>query len=871
MQRSITLLFAITLSLFYLAACAPEIGEETTPIKALSMQSAMIVETGNIKAAKNAWMQNTWMQTFADDKTWTAFTEELSPLETIGDSLMDVLSHKRLFFSVELIGKSSFGILAATNIDDKTWKHIAKSLGSAANEYAGETIYSATQGETKLHISYLSNVLLCSPHRVLIEDGLRRLKSDYALNTDEQFTKMRSTSNRKDHFNVYVQYSEFTGLVNALLKDAKSDYMPNVSQWTALDVNLTNNGILLSGLSDMGDSLPSYLDGFNDQRAPKIQSSNIVPSSAALWINFSTNNFLKHLRMRDALRESKGTARRFNEHLDRIGVDFTNAFSRWVDHEYGLIYLNTSNHPRHKRVAFFSIRDAEGFMDAFSPVLDLDISGIQFRGETIYSTKHHNWLRALVGRAFNAFEARVMWVYNDHVFFAPTTDILTEFMTDVLDERTLSKSLPYRQFSGKIPDRAAIQITLLPNQAEGLINDYIPKSWASTIKRNETIREHTPYVSLQFQPQGKMAFTGLYMAYRSEVEQVVKPVWSADIPAPIVAGPFLLKNHYNQQNEIAVQDQNDVLYLFGSTGKLLWKTSLKGRIMGNVSQVDLYRNGKLQMAFNTPEYIYVLDRNGNPVDPFPAKAPSTITSPMAVFDYDKARNYRFIFACGNNIYNWDKKASDVKGWELNNVNDKVTRTPSHHVAGNKDYLVFITDNGRAYLTDRRGRVRVPSVLELPENHTGPYSVQVNTAERTIQLANITLDNELITVLSSGKKDITRLGRLPEQSQMTMWNDQMLIFGEKQLEWKDANNPLSIELEQHVSGYPQIFGKDKPQFFAVAGIENQIYIYDEHGKLMSGFPVYGTEKMILGNLFPSGGSVYMTTATPENKLVVYLIQ
>ncbi len=867
------LFFQIVIALIFLSvsACAPEVREHTSPIKALSTQSALIIETGNAKAAHSAWMQNTWMQTFVNDPAWTHFTDELAPLSKLSDSIMDILSQKRLFFSVELIGKSSFGILGSTSIDDETWLRIAQSLGENSSEYAGERIFSITQGETKLYLSALSNVLLCSPHSVLIEDGIRRLKSDHALDANEQFAKMRSTGNRKDHFNVYVQYSEFSGLVNALLNKPQADYIPNVSQWTALDINLTNTGILLSGLSDMGDSLPSYLDPFNGQRTPKIQSAAIVPSSAALWINFSTHNFLNHLRKRETLRESKGTARRFNDHLERIGVDFTNAFSRWVDHEYGLVYLNSSEHPRHKRIAFFSIRDTDGFLEAFTPLINANASPTQFRGETIYTTTHHNWLRALVGRAYNAMEVRFMWIYNGYVFFAPAADILTEFMTDVLDERTLNQSLPYRQFNGKIPDRAAIQITLLPNRAEGLINDYAPKSWASVIKRNETIVEHTPYVSLQFQPQGKMAFTGLYMAYQADVEQVVKPVWSADLPASVVAGPYLLKNHYNQQNEIAVQDQNDVLYLFGTTGKLLWKKPLKGRILGDIKQVDLYRNGKLQMAFNTPEFVYVLDRNGNPVEPFPAKAPNTITTPLAVFDYDNTRNYRFIFGCGDNVFNWDKRAKDVKGWELSKADGKLTQRPTHHVAGNKDYLVFITDNNLAYLTDRRGRVRVPKVLELPKNHSGPYSIQVNASERTIQLANITLDNELVTVLSGGKQDVTKIGQLPEQAQMLIWNEQMLIFGDKQLAWKDANNPLSIELEQRISGYPIIFGKNKPQFFAVAGNEHQIYIYDEKGNLLSGFPVYGTHKMTIGNLFPTGGSVYMTTITPENKLVVYLIQ
>ncbi len=851
-------------------SCEPETQDVTSPIKALSTQSAVIVETGNFHAARQAWMQNVWMQTFAEDRVWSSFTEQLDPLLGIGDSLDDFLANRRLFFSLELTGKGSFGILASTNINADEWAYIVNKHQGKKSAYSGKDILAFQRGENIIYAACNKDVLLCSPHNVLIEDGLRRLDSEHALDKNRVFNNMRKTTNRKDHFNVYVQYSEIATFIGGLLNKPKTDYFPDISRWTALDVNLTGNGILMSGLSDMGDSLPSYLDAFAEQKTPKIQSAHIVPSAAAMWVNFSTNNYLTHLRHREAFRKTKGSSRRFQDQLSRLDVDLEAAFARWVDHFYGLIYLESSNHPRHKRVAYFSIRDENGFTEAFSPLVDEEKT-TYFRGEKILALNQHNWLRSVSGRAFDAMETRFAWVFNNYVFFSASVDVLTDFMTDVLDERTLGQSLPYRNFTSKIPDKAAVQVTFSPKQARGLISDYTPKSWAEIIKRNETLLEHTPYVSLQYQPQGKMAFTGLYIAYQESVEQIVKPVWSADIPARVSAGPFLLKNHYNKQQEIVVQDENNVLYLFGTTGKLLWKKALDGRILGNIEQVDLFRNGKLQMAFTTPSQVVILDRNGNHVEPFPVKTKDTITSPLAVFDYDNTRNYRFVYATGNRIHNLDKTGKPVKGWELDKVEGQIKRTPEHHVAGSKDYLVFLTETNKAYLTDRRGRVRVKTVLDLPKNHHGPYQVQSNVAEKTVQLTNITLDGELMTVLSSGKKDIIDIGKLPDRAKVQIWNDQMLIYGENSIKWQDQNKPLTISLEQSMAGAPKIFGSKKPRFFATASNENQIYVFDENGQLVSGFPVYGTANMTLSALFPNGNSAYTITVTPENKLVVYLIE
>ncbi|MCH8547119.1 MAG: hypothetical protein LAT54_10335, partial [Cryomorphaceae bacterium] len=227
-------------------SCEPEIQDVTSPIKALSTQSAVIVETGNFPAAKQAWMQNAWMQTFAEDRVWSMFTEQLDPLLGIGDSLEDLLANRRLFFSLELTGKGSFGILSSTNLNSDEWAYIVKKHQGKKLTYSGKDILAFQSGENTIYAACNKNVLLCSPHNVLIEDGLRRLDSEHALDKNRAFNNMRKTTNRKDHFNVYVQYKEFATFIGGLLNEPKTDYFPDISRWTALDVNLTSNGILMS-------------------------------------------------------------------------------------------------------------------------------------------------------------------------------------------------------------------------------------------------------------------------------------------------------------------------------------------------------------------------------------------------------------------------------------------------------------------------------------------------------------------------------------------------------------------------------------------------------------------------------------------------
>ena len=106
-------------------------------------------------------------------------------------------------------------------------------------------------------------------------------------------------------------------------------------------------------------------------------------------------------------------------------------------------------------------------------------------------------------------------------------------------------------------------------------------------------------------------------------------------------GPFAVHNHKTQALEWVVQDEENQLYLLDTTGDIVWKKQLDGAILGPVTQVDLYRNKRLQLAFTTAKSFQVLDRNGNAVLGYSKKGMRS-SSTLAVFDYDKQRNYRLV-------------------------------------------------------------------------------------------------------------------------------------------------------------------------------------------------------------------------------------
>ena len=85
---------------------------------------------------------------------------------------------------------------------------------------------------------------------------------------------------------------------------------------------------------------------------------------------------------------------------------------------------------------------------------------------------------------------------------------------------------------------------------------------------------------------------------RSSINSITED-YNITLDASILNEPQLLNNHTNNQKDIAIQDINNNLYLISNQGKIFWKKQLDGNILGKIEQIDMYKNGRLQLVFAT--------------------------------------------------------------------------------------------------------------------------------------------------------------------------------------------------------------------------------------------------------------------------------
>jgi len=336
-------------------------------------------------------------------------------------------------------------------------------------------------------------------------------------------------------------------------------------------------------------------------------------------------------------------------------------------------------------------------------------------------------------------------------------------------------------------------------------------------------------------------------------------VFTATLEAPVYSRPQFLKNHRNGEMDVAVQDENNTLYLFSNTGALFWKKTLSGPIQGDIHQVDLFRNGRLQMAFTTNSKLMVLDRNGKEVSPFPKDFPGGNLGPLAVFDYEQNRNYRLVVTQGSKIFMFDGRGQAVSGFKFREAGSPVISVPKHIRIGNRDYLVFQLENGELKILNRVGnmRIRIRERFDFSSNPVFLYRSGFAFTER---------NGNLIRIDTRGKVSRTKLNLTPEHG-MDATIKTLAFMDDNRFKVKGNER----ELELGVYSRPRIFYLFDIIYVAVTDLQSQrVFLFRSTAAPVPGFPVEGSGPPDMADM-DNGRNPELVVPYRENAIRVYRIR
>jgi hypothetical protein len=436
--------------------------------------------------------------------------------------------------------------------------------------------------------------------------------------------------------------------------------------------------------------------------------------------------------------------------------------------------------------------------------------------------------------------------------FADDIELLQNIISNYQNKTTLSEQPYFTDIAEQLSDASSLLMVLSPSVLKDILSNNLNEDVSASFDNYKISALQFVYDTDFAHVNGIIKKTKVKAALNSISEEL-----NIKLDSDLLNNPQFVTNHITKQKEIVVQDIKNNLYLISNTGRIIWKKQLDGPVLGTIEQIDLYKNGKLQLAFTTPHKLYVIDRNGHDVSPFPGNFNDVITQPLSVFDYDHNKNYRLLVTQGKNLLMYDKNLKPVNGFVFKSANNTILNQPQHFRISGKDYIVFKTQNNM-YILDRTGRTRVtPKTSSSFSNETiYLYNNKFTTTSPEGNL--ITIDTKGNTVSQNLNLSSQHHIETSSKSLVTLSDNKLTIKGH------------TYELDYGIYTAPKFFYLQDKIYVTVTDLQTQkVYLFDSNAKLLPNFPVYGNSAITLDNIDTDRDLEFVTKGDADS-IILYQI-
>jgi hypothetical protein len=643
-------------------------------------------------------------------------------------------------------------------------------------------------------------------------NNLEVLKTLHAKHENTELSNLIATTDNKSVASVVFKTN--TQNYSKLLFTTNTDFEKD-SNLTVLDFNYLGNSLQYNGILTSMDSITNHLDSFKHTIPQKTNTINLAPSITSSMTSISFDDFSV-----------------FNNNLSQLNnkdIDSTATFLNFTN-EIALIDNAVVLHTLDPNLIIESIEDK----------LNIET----FRDIEIFETENTDFFKSRI-KPFITFEnAKYVSVFENFVIFSSSIETIKSIISNALNNNTLAKSDAFTNIAEYLSDEASLFIF---KNADGL---------AEVLDQNTKGYDAN---AVQYIYEDNYAHVnGIIQKFkRKAASHSITEAFTKELEAEIITAPQTLKNHITNAHDIAVQDVNNTLYLISNSGNLLWKKQLQGKILGKIEQIDMFKNGRLQLAFATPNRIYVLDRNGNDVTSFPLKFNDPITKPLSVFDYDKRKNYRLLVTQGKNLLMYDAKGKSVSGFNYKNNESQITTQPKHFRIGSKDYIAFAAGETLKIL-NRQGNVRinVKDKIRFSNNQLYLYKNKFTTTNTL---------GQLVQVDTKGKISTKNLN-LSDNHNIETTSKTLVSMTENKLNIKSR----TVDLDYGEYTAPKIFYLNDKIYVSTTDLQSKkVYLFDSQAKPIPNFPIFGISSVELQELDKEKG-LELITQSDNKTIVVYKI-
>ncbi len=892
-----------------------------SPLDAIPSDAALIFEIkqphelwSELSNNSGVWRELANLEPFSKINTEICFIDSIFKTDKCA---LSIIADHSIYISFHSMNDGTTGVLYLTDLcgncsSSSVAELIKQSAGSKAtitvHSFSGTDITNVALPDKKEKFSYAisKDIFICSFQPLLVESAIKQQKSSTKFYKDRGFANVSETAGKKVNANLYVNFKYFPQLFSSLVSNNYKKILYELTgfaSWSALDVSINKDAILLNGFTSVSDSDTNFFSIFAKQELHEMSMLDIIPSSTASFIYFGFSDFDNWYKLYSAYLDKKGKLTGRNAQITKINslykTNIEKKITSWIGKEMALVITEPSDSDIASST--FVVIKANNIVNAINlldgkPVLQaqkvtpksapknkkqknskskgkrndkrqvtkktvsVDVP-VEVDGNKIYEYNAPGALPAIFGMLFNGVQGKYYTIINDYVIFGNSPSALVSFLKEYADGKSLNDNNDYVSFSKNISNESNLYLYCNIRKSLGIFLNYANKGIYNYIGNNLRLFKNFEAFAYQLKASGKLFYNNVCLKTNTTIIEESNALWTISLDSTVFSKPQVIIDKADKSKKIIAFDNASNIYLINKDGSLLWKLKLKEKPISNVFVIDYYKKGKSQYVFNTQSYIYCIDENGKNVENFPLHLSDVSTAPMNVVDYANNKDYRFIIPCKNKILNFTKDGSQSKGWTIVKTKSDVNKEVTYLKLGGTDCFVTSDKDGNIYIFDRKGieKIKIKSFVTASPI-SGFYAIKGNKKNKA---SILTTDNtgNLIFISSSGdveKKSLSKFSSAHYFLYEDINNDKMkeyiFVDNNKLFIYGSAFKQIcSFTLPYEISAFPLFYKEsgNKGSLGMVSLKTNKIFLIKNGCELGEKFPLNGSTPFEITSLNNDG--------------------
>ncbi len=879
-----------------------------TPVSPVLMAvpdgAAMVIETGD---ALDLWEKLTHTSIIWEDLKSHPFLNDIHLIGAAIDSVFqsDILlknqfANRKSLIAVTPSGAERFSLLFAIStppdwtdykIEQTMQRFLPEGAETTEKDYDGVTLRTIQLNNLPvLHWARKSGLLLLSSQIIPVESSIRIIDTPTNLADRESFKKIGKTAGLYAHANVYINYDHWRDFAKTLLNNQAQQapfFKYPLAGWSALDLTVRTNEIMLNGFLQVEDSSDQYFNVFAGQKGQDLNMAKILPANTAHLVYFGLSHFDTFYRKYQKLKQDQQAFFSYDQRREQlnqqIGANAEDYLLSWIDSEIGL-FITEPTHSLSDQLSYLAIstRDiaqATENLIHFSTALGTEPTTSDIGKYQVTEMALNNAYSILLGAPFTGFDQVYMTSIGNYIVLASSRAALRNLISYYESGNTLIKDTHFRSLTDNLSRRSALLVYSGVSRAPDLYRPFLSAKGAQTLEAQlETVRNFDGFAYQLVESGDNLFYNNIFIRHNPVYTRESGAFWELTMATEITYGPQLVLNHYTQSREILVQDDDNNLHMISNTGQVLWSRKIEGEIMGRIQQIDLYKNNKLQLLFNTTQHLHLIDRNGNDVSGYPVKLSSDATAPLGLFDYDQNRDYRILIASeSRHLTLFDGHGKTVKGWNSTPTEGIVRDKPHHLRLGNKDYIFAADSGGKIYLLNRQGKTRHRVKATVNAKSDNPfYFREGKNINNTELLYTDTLGN-LVTLKFDNSENKVQLTDAASHYFIAadINNDQrqevIIVSSDEVSIFDSEGSKVCVHAVSAYGSHPVIYTQGGQRRIGILNRdEDAVFLMENNCKLYSDFPLYATGNFAIGDI-NKDGIPEVVAVSEGNTISTYILE